>query len=143
MSCKLKSNNAKKSCVQSDKQLDATAPQAGQPIPGWRGGAQGLKKDAPQDQGQRRHTCGLQKPMPGAEGLCHRHSSAQSPPLHGLEISCRKAKGLVNVLPQFWEREHRSGMLGRCRKDSEQSGLEGMRPRNIEALGSCSDEGTS
>lgn len=91
--------------------------------------------------------CGLESPMPGAEEWCHReptgtqtsnsHTSAQGPLLYGPEISCRKAKaGLFNILPQFWEREHSSGlllpaisMLGRCRKGSEQSGLEGMGPR--------------
>lgn len=86
----------------------------------------------------------------------HSHTRAQGPLLFGLEISCKKAKrGLVNILPQFWEREHSPGlllssssMLGRRRKDSEQSGLERMRLRfcchgTLKHWVPVADEGTS
>lgn len=160
----------KKTCVHSDKQLDAMAPQAGQPISGWRGGARGVKEGCSVGPGEEEAkllctTCGLEQPSPGAEGSCHRepssghasnsHTSAQGLLLHGLKLAAERQTGLFNILPQFWERVHSSGlllpsisMLGRCRKDSEQSGLEGMRPRfgchgTLKHRVPVADEGTS
>jgi len=88
--------------------------------------------------------CGLVQIAPGAEELCHweptcAHASNSRTGAQGserphlfkkaLKLSFKKARGgLFNILPQFWERAQfgftpHISMLGRCRKDLEQSGL--------------------
>lgn len=59
------------------------APQAGQPIPGWSAGAQGVKgcSTGPGEEEATLlcTTCELEKPMPGAEGLCQKEPTVPTP----------------------------------------------------------------
>lgn len=126
------------------------APQAGQPIPGWSAGAQGVK-DAPRAQGQRRPGCcaphlGCRNPCQEQRGCATGSPRCpQQPQSHqSTETSfiwprnqLQKGKRGISQHPatilgkraqsRFASPFHQCA--GKVQKDSEQPGLEGMRPR--------------
>lgn len=170
MSCNLNCNCAKRPVFSLTNSWMPWLPRLDSPSQAGEEEHGELKKGAQWDQGKRRPSCcappvGWSNPCQEQRGRATGSPAVPTPatvtPVHralfymALKLAAERQTGLFNILPQFWERVHSSGlllpsisMLGRCRKDSEQSGLEGMRPRfgchgTLKHRVPVADEGTS